>query len=111
MMRLLNDKAGRMYQRVGLEGESLKQEPQDPEPSWSRPAAGLAQEEPLPSHWSPDAPFSPQAAGQYGTRSKTLRMLNTAKSAVKVNGGFPAFACSPSYPRPPRVALSCLLQI
>ncbi|RXM96391.1 BEN domain-containing protein 7 [Acipenser ruthenus] len=29
MMRLLNDKAGRVYQRVGKEGENLKQEPQE----------------------------------------------------------------------------------
>ncbi|KAJ8373937.1 hypothetical protein SKAU_G00045170 [Synaphobranchus kaupii] len=85
MMRLLNDKAGRMYQRVGKEGESLKQEPQDLELSWMRQPVGLTQEEPQHSDWGPDAPFRPQVSGQYGTRSKTLRMLNTAKNVVKVN--------------------------
>ncbi|KAG5830552.1 hypothetical protein ANANG_G00311920 [Anguilla anguilla] len=46
MMRLLNDKAGRMYQRA-------------------------------------------QVSGQYGTRSKTLRMLGTAKGVAKVNDAVP----------------------
>ncbi|KAI1905493.1 hypothetical protein AGOR_G00016770 [Albula goreensis] len=88
MMRLLNDKAGRMYQRVGKEGETLKQEPQDLELSWARPL-GLALEEPQPSDWSPEPHFRPQVSGQYGTRSKTLKMLNTAKSLVKSNDVVP----------------------
>ncbi|XP_064175515.1 BEN domain-containing protein 7 isoform X2 [Anguilla rostrata] len=99
MMRLLNDKAGRMYQRVGREGESLKQEPRDPELGWSRPppacppvppaATGPAQEEPQPGDWGPEAPFRAQVSGQYGTRSKTLRMLGTAKGVAKVNDAVP----------------------
>ncbi|XP_036375653.1 BEN domain-containing protein 7 isoform X2 [Megalops cyprinoides] len=97
MMRLLNDKAGRVYQRVGREGETLKQEPQDLELGWARPPAATAntapsQEEPQHSSWSHDTAFRPQAPGQYGTRSKTLKMLNTAKTVVKINDVVPPAA-------------------
>ncbi|KAJ8245466.1 hypothetical protein GJAV_G00271050 [Gymnothorax javanicus] len=91
MMRLLNDKASRSYQRVEREGESLKQEPQDLEPGWGRQPVGLAPEDLQQlGHWGPEVPFRPpQIPGQYGTRSKTMRMLSTVKSAVKVNDAAP----------------------
>ncbi|XP_059420414.1 BEN domain-containing protein 7-like isoform X1 [Carassius carassius] len=73
MMRLLGDKTGRVYQRVGREGETLKQEPQE-EPLAQSPAP-----EHLQCGWSSVL----TAHGQYSTRSKTQRMLNH----LKTNGG------------------------
>lgn len=71
MMRLLSDKAGRVYQRVGSEGETLKEEPQEKEVSWD---VNQNQEEPHHS-WNP-------GNSQYDTRSKTQKMLDHTK-----NGG------------------------
>ncbi|XP_029108206.1 BEN domain-containing protein 7-like isoform X3 [Scleropages formosus] len=84
MMRLLNDKAGRVYHRVGQEGETLKQEPQDLELSWSQPVASST-EDPQHSAWSAEPIPRPQGSVQYGTRSKTLRMLTDTKNSVKAN--------------------------
>ncbi|KAF4101184.1 BEN domain-containing protein 7 isoform X2 [Onychostoma macrolepis] len=73
MMRLLSDKTGRVYQRVGREGETLKQEPQ--EEALSPPVA----QSPAPEHpqygWSSVL----MTHGQYGTRSKTQRNQNHSK--------------------------------
>ncbi|KAK3548992.1 hypothetical protein QTP70_024812 [Hemibagrus guttatus] len=72
MMRLLSDKAGRVYQRVGREGETLKEEPQEEALSWTL------------SH--KQGPEEPEHAGnsvshsQYDTRSKTQKMLDQGKS-------------------------------
>lgn len=83
MMRALNDKAGRVYQRVGREGENLKQEPQDELLSWATPDP----EEPQHSAWTcspqPNNHLSP---GQYGTRSKTQKILNQTKDLSNTNG-------------------------
>ncbi|CDQ70222.1 unnamed protein product [Oncorhynchus mykiss] len=97
MMRLLSDKAGRMYQRVGAEGNSLKQEPQEEHLSWAQPAA-LSPDLEDPQVWSSAGETEPspmsipnpvpngQGSGKYGTRSKTQRMLNTTtKGTVKTN--------------------------
>ncbi|XP_010888711.1 BEN domain-containing protein 7 isoform X2 [Esox lucius] len=97
MMRLLSDKAGRVYQRVGAEGDSLKQEPQEEHQSWEQLATlPPVLEECQMSVWRPaeesEAPPLPvstpvpkcEGSGKYGTRSKTQRMLNT-KGAVKTN--------------------------
>lgn len=74
MMRLLSDKTGRVYQRVGREGETLKQEPQ--EEALSLPVA----QSPAPEHprygWSSVL----MTHGQYGTRSKTQRNQNHSKA-------------------------------
>jgi len=75
MMRLLSDKTGRVYQRVGREGETLKQEPQ--EEALSLPVAQSPAPEHLQYGWSSVLPL---AHCQYGTRSKTQRMLNHLKS-------------------------------
>ncbi|XP_051726443.1 BEN domain-containing protein 7 isoform X2 [Ctenopharyngodon idella] len=75
MMRLLSDKTGRVYQRVGREGETLKQEPQ--EEALSPPMAQSPAPEHLQYGWSSVPPL---AHGQYGTRSKTQRMLNHLKA-------------------------------
>lgn len=86
MMRALNDKAGRVYQRVGREGENLKQEPQDELLSWATPT-GLDPEEPQHSAWtcSPQ-PNNHLGSGQYGTRSKTQKILNQTKEPSNING-------------------------
>ncbi|KAK2894518.1 hypothetical protein QQF64_012618 [Cirrhinus molitorella] len=75
MMRLLSDKTGRVYQRVGREGETLKQEPQ--EEALSMPVAQSQASEQLQCGWSSVL----MAHGQYGTRSKTQRMLNHSKTS------------------------------
>ncbi|XP_051952794.1 BEN domain-containing protein 7-like isoform X2 [Xyrauchen texanus] len=75
MMRLLSDKTGRVYQRVGREGETLKQEPQ--EEALSLPVAQSLAPENSQFGWSSGLP---PAHGQYGTRSKTQRMLNHSKA-------------------------------
>ena len=41
MMRLLSDKTGRMYQRIGAKGDDLKKDPQDYGRSWVQPPATL----------------------------------------------------------------------
>ncbi|XP_067276187.1 BEN domain-containing protein 7 isoform X2 [Pseudorasbora parva] len=75
MMRLLSDKTGRVYQRVGREGETLKQEPQ--EEALSLPVAQSPAPEHLQDGWSSVLPLT---HGQYGTRSKTQRILNHLKA-------------------------------
>ncbi|XP_056334537.1 BEN domain-containing protein 7 [Danio aesculapii] len=75
MMRLLSDKTGRVYQRVGREGETLKQEPQE------EALGQLGTQSSTPEHlqysWSSVLPFP---HSQYSTRSKTQRMLNHCKT-------------------------------
>ncbi|XP_067090211.1 BEN domain-containing protein 7 [Osmerus mordax] len=98
MMRLLSDKAGRIYQRVGSEGDSLKQEPQEVHQGWAQPVTfPLVSEDHQLCVWSstgePVSALSSnttsvpngQGYNQYSTRSKTLRMLNNTKGAVKTN--------------------------
>lgn len=67
MMRLLSDKAGRVYQRVGREGETLKEEPQEEDLS--------KQDIEEPEHGCNSVSHS-----QYDTRSKTQKMLDQSKS-------------------------------
>ncbi|XP_053428813.1 BEN domain-containing protein 7 isoform X9 [Nycticebus coucang] len=78
MRRLLNDSAGRIYQRVGKEGEKLKEEPQDMDLVW--PARLNSSSETPPSlhpstrgSWNELPPQSGQFSGQYGTRSRTFQ--------------------------------------
>ncbi|KAA0715162.1 BEN domain-containing protein 7 [Triplophysa tibetana] len=74
MMRLLSDKTGRVYQRVGRERETLKQEPQ--EEAFSMPVNQSPTHE-NPQYWRSVLPLT---HGQYGTRSRTQRMLNHSKT-------------------------------
>ncbi len=74
MMRLLSDKTGRVYQRVGREGETLKQEPQ--EEALSLPVA----QGPVPEHPQYGWSSVRMTQGQYGTRSKTQRNQNHFKT-------------------------------
>ncbi|XP_053478261.1 BEN domain-containing protein 7 [Ictalurus furcatus] len=72
MMRLLSDKAGRVYQRVGREGETLKEEPQEEGLSWT-----------LSHKQGPEEPehgWNSVSHSQYDTRSKTQKMLDQGKS-------------------------------
>ncbi|XP_077025503.1 BEN domain-containing protein 7 isoform X1 [Tamandua tetradactyla] len=92
MRRLLNDSTGRVYQRVGKEGEKLKEEPQDLDFIWPqrlnssveapqslRPSSGGA--------WNELAPQSGQFSGQYGTRSRTFQ--SQSHTAGSSNGELP----------------------
>ncbi|MCI4379046.1 hypothetical protein PGIGA_G00223300 [Pangasianodon gigas] len=72
MMRLLSDKAGRVYQRVGREGETLKEEPQEEGLSWT---LGHKQGPEEPEHG-----WNSVSHCQYDTRSKTQKMLDQGKS-------------------------------
>ncbi|XP_031508350.1 BEN domain-containing protein 7 isoform X6 [Papio anubis] len=78
MRRLLNDSTGRIYQRVGKEGEKLKEEPQDLDLVWP-PRLNSSAEAPQSLHpssrgvWNELPPQSGQFSGQYGTRSRTFQ--------------------------------------
>ncbi|XP_047205204.1 BEN domain-containing protein 7 isoform X2 [Girardinichthys multiradiatus] len=95
MMRLLSDKTGRVYQRLGAEqNSSTKGHPDgqlncvhtppilsfvsEDHQSWS--SAG--DPEPPPSSASTSIPNGP-ACGQYSTRSRALRIVNTTKDFIK----------------------------
>lgn len=78
MRRLLNDSTGRIYQRVGKEGEKLKEEPQDLDLAWTPrlnpPADTQGSLPPPPSGaWSEVSAQTSHFSGQYGTRSKTFQ--------------------------------------
>lgn len=79
MMRLLSDKTGRVYQRVGREGETLKQEPQ--EEALILPVA----QSPALEHPQYGRSSVPMTHGQYGTRSKTQRKQNHLKAGEFLN--------------------------
>ncbi|XP_055284720.1 BEN domain-containing protein 7 isoform X3 [Moschus berezovskii] len=92
MRRLLNDSAGRIYQRVGKEGEKLKEEPQDLDAIW--PQRLNSAEVPPSLHpssrgtWNELPPQSGQFSGQYGTRSRTFQ--SQPHTAGSSNGELPA---------------------
>ena len=97
MRRLLNDSAGRIYQRVGKEGEKLKEEPQDLDAIW--PQRLNSAEAPPSLHpssrgaWNELPPQSGQFSGQYGTRSRTFQSQpHTAGSS----NGMAILRCSQS---------------
>lgn len=76
MMRLLSDKAGRVYQRVGREGETLKEEPQEEGLSWTS-SHKQSPEQPEPG-------WDSGSHNQYDTQSKNQKMLDQDKN----RGGF-----------------------
>ncbi|KAJ7395022.1 BEN domain-containing protein 7 [Pitangus sulphuratus] len=91
MRRLLNDSTGRIYQRVGKEGEKLKEEPQDLDLAWAQrlnpPAESQAGLHPSQSGaWNELSPQASHFSGQYGTRSKTFQ--NQTRT-VASNGEIP----------------------
>nr|XP_044991363.1 BEN domain-containing protein 7 isoform X2 [Jaculus jaculus] len=92
MRRLLNDSAGRIYQRVGKEGEKLKEEPQDLDLVWPQrlnSSAETPQNVHPPSRgvWNELPPQSGQFSGQYGTRSRTFQ--SQPQTASSSNGELP----------------------
>lgn len=78
MRRLLNDSTGRIYQRVGKEGEKLKEEPQDLDLVWPQRLNSSA-EAPQSLHpssrgaWSEFPAQSGQFSGRAGPRSRTFQ--------------------------------------
>ncbi|XP_008266335.2 BEN domain-containing protein 7 isoform X2 [Oryctolagus cuniculus] len=92
MRRLLNDSTGRIYQRVGKEGEKLKEEPQDLDLVWPQRLNSSA-EAPQSLHpssrgaWNELPPQSGQFSGQYGTRSRTFQ--SQPHTAMSSNGELP----------------------
>ncbi|XP_071755940.1 BEN domain-containing protein 7 [Centroberyx gerrardi] len=119
MMRLLSDKAGRVYQRVGAERDGLKKEPQDEHLGWAhQPAAmSLASEDQQSNSWnstgdpgpSPSSISTPVPNGpgcsQYSTRSKALRILNNTKDLIRVNEANDIVP--PAAPEPPCCMCNC----
>ncbi|KAG8515915.1 BEN domain-containing protein 7 [Galemys pyrenaicus] len=97
MRRLLNDSTGRIYQRVGKEGEKLKEEPQDLDSIWPQRLNSSA-ETPQSLHppsrgvWNELPPQSGQFSGQYGTRSRTFQ--TQPHPAVSSNGELPVINSS-----------------
>lgn len=78
MRRLLNDSAGRIYQRVGKEGEKLKEEPQDLDSVWPQRLNSSAEalQSLHPSSrgaWNEFPAQSGQFSGHSGPRSRTFR--------------------------------------
>ncbi|XP_030917183.1 BEN domain-containing protein 7 isoform X2 [Geospiza fortis] len=103
MRRLLNDSTGRIYQRVGKEGEKLKEEPQDLDLAWAQrlnpPAESQASLHPSQSGaWNELSPQASHLSGQYGTRSKTFQ--NQART-VASNGEIPMVNSSVSTNKKP----------
>lgn len=91
MRRLLNDSTGRIYQRVGKEGEKLKEEPQDLDLAWAQHLNPSAESPaslhpPQSSAWNELSPQASHFSGQYGTRSKTFQ--NQTRT-VASNGEIP----------------------
>ncbi|XP_019316289.2 BEN domain-containing protein 7 isoform X5 [Panthera pardus] len=106
MRRLLNDSTGRIYQRVGKEGEKLKEEPQDLDSVWP-PRLNSTAEAPQSLHpssrgaWNELPPSSGQFSGQYGTRSRTFQSQphttgssNGELPAVNSSGGSNCCTCN-----------------
>ncbi|XP_075064764.1 BEN domain-containing protein 7 isoform X3 [Mixophyes fleayi] len=77
MRRLLNDSTGRVYQRVGKDGEKLKEEMQELDMSWteslSTPRAAENPIHPAQAPWNNVPIQASDFSGQYGTRSKTVQ--------------------------------------
>ncbi|XP_063164271.1 BEN domain-containing protein 7 [Candoia aspera] len=92
MRRLLNDSTGRIYQRVGKEGEKLKEEPQDLDLAWTQRLNPPAETQghlhtSQSGTWNELSPQTSHYSGQYGTRSKTFQ--NQART-MGTNGEIPA---------------------
>ncbi|XP_074920382.1 BEN domain-containing protein 7 isoform X1 [Chelonoidis abingdonii] len=96
MRRLLNDSTGRIYQRVGKEGEKLKEEPQDLDLAWAQRLTALADSQASlhPSQngaWTEVSSQASHFSGQYGTRSKSFQ---SETRSVGSNGEHPGVSSS-----------------
>lgn len=91
MRRLLNDSTGKIYQRVGEEGENIKEEPQDIDLPWvqvnptSEPHHSIHPSQ--SGTWNSASPQRGNFSGQNGTRSKNNHSL--MKPSVETNGEVP----------------------
>ncbi|XP_036999415.2 BEN domain-containing protein 7 isoform X2 [Artibeus jamaicensis] len=96
MRRLLNDSTGRIYQRVGKEGEKLKEEPQDLDSVW--PQRLNSAEAPQTLHpssrgaWNELPAQSGQFSGQSGPRARTFQ--SQSHTAGSSNGELPVLNSS-----------------
>ncbi|XP_053778356.1 BEN domain-containing protein 7 isoform X4 [Desmodus rotundus] len=96
MRRLLNDSTGRIYQRVGKEGEKLKEEPQDLDSIW--PQRLNSSEAPQSLHpssrgaWNEFPAQSGQFSGQSGPRARTFQ--SQPHTAGSSNGELPVLNSS-----------------
>ncbi|KAM8974015.1 BEN domain-containing protein 7 [Pelodytes ibericus] len=100
MRRLLNDSTGRVYQRVGKEGEQLKEERHELDIGWAEDlSTPSTAEEPILSSqnsWSEVPIQSAELLGQYGTRSKTVQnhMKNTGSNGeLRMGNSLPESKC------------------
>lgn len=99
MMRLLGDKTGRVYQRLGVEQNRSTKEPQDSQLNCMHtpPILPVVSEDNQYQNWSspgdPELPPSSestsipngQACSQYSTHSRVLRTVSTTKDLIKPN--------------------------
>uniref|UniRef100_A0A3Q3FV76 BEN domain containing 7 n=1 Tax=Kryptolebias marmoratus TaxID=37003 RepID=A0A3Q3FV76_KRYMA len=86
MMRLLSDRSGRVYQRVGSEQNSSTKEPKDNLNCTQTLVSSPVSEDPQCNNWSSAGDPEPSssstsipndpACGQHSTRSRALRILN-----------------------------------
>ncbi|XP_024859556.1 BEN domain-containing protein 7 [Kryptolebias marmoratus] len=89
MMRLLSDRSGRVYQRVGSEQNSSTKEPKDNLNCTQTLVSSPVSEDPQCNNWSSAGDPEPSssstsipndpACGQHSTRSRALRILNSTK--------------------------------
>lgn len=103
MRRLLNDSAGRIYQRVGKEGEKLKEEPQDVDLVWPQrlnSSTEAPQGPPSRGTWNEPPTQSGQFSGQSGPRSRPFQSQprisatsngTTVLQYLEYPGGFVSF--------------------
>ncbi|XP_028620712.1 BEN domain-containing protein 7 isoform X1 [Grammomys surdaster] len=90
MRRLLNDSAGRIYQRVGKEGEKLKEEPQDVDLVWPQrlnSSSEAPQGPPSRGTWNELPTQSGQFSGQSGPRSRPFQ--SQPRISASSNGELP----------------------
>lgn len=99
MMRLLNDKTGRVYQRVGTEQDTLTMEPQERHLTWAHHTTplSLGSEDHQGNSWKPVGDPGPSRSSvsipvpngpdcvQYSTRSKAVRVLSSPRDLIKVD--------------------------
>lgn len=93
MMRLLSDRSGRVYQRVGSEQSSSTKEPKDNLNCTQTPVLSPASEDPQSNNWGSAGDPDPSSSstsplGQYSTRSRALRILNSTKEPNGKSTGF-----------------------
>ncbi|XP_068169802.1 BEN domain-containing protein 7 isoform X2 [Antennarius striatus] len=121
MMRLLGDKTGRGYQRMGTEQDKLTKEPQPRNLTGLHqpPSLSLESDEHQSNSWNSVGDLRPSQSptstpilngpdcGQYSTRSKTMRILSSTKDLVKVNEPNSTDVVPAAAPEPPCCMCNC----